>query len=219
MKWALILALAASPLLPPMNRMASARGGQTLAALAQAVSPAALPAAAGPLAARRQAAEGAAAKLQHLRRNGQQLRPDPSPTVLTESEINAYLASSEVALPKGVRTLRVAGQTGMMTARARVNFDEVTAGARSPNPLLALFSGVHDVEAVAHASGSGGVARVHVDSIALDGVPVPRVALELFANYYLRPRHPNLGLDSSFRMPERIQTAALGPHNLTVTQR
>ena len=217
MKWALILALAISPALHPANRVSGLCWGSEMA-LAQANRPTAPPASATEAMHQAEAAH-AGSKIRHVRQNAQRPEPDPTPTVLSERELNAYLASGEVALPKGVQALKVAGQPGVITARARVDFDAIVAGARSANPLLGLFSGVHEVEAVAHASGAAGQGQVHVDSIALDGVVVPRMALELFVNRYLKPRYPNLGIDSSFKLPERISTATVGSHNLTVTQR
>ena len=139
--------------------------------------------------------------------------------MLTEDELNSYLSSGELKLPAGVQSLRVAGQPGVITARGRIDFDAIVAGARSPNPLLALFTGVHDIEAVAHASGTNGQAQIHIDTLALDGVAVPRLALDLFARRYLKPRYPNLGLDSTFQMPVHISSAVVGAHTLTLVQR
>lgn len=165
------------------------------------------------------AADSAARKFQHLRQNASLAHPDQTPTVFTQGEINAYLASGRVKLPKGVQRVRLAGDPGIIIADARVNFDEITAGKRAANPLLALFTGVHDVHAESHANGSGGRARVHVDSVALDGITVPRVALQYFVDHYIKPKHPNLGLDSVFQMPDRIDIAVVGLHKLTVTQK
>src|SRR5262245_40652613 len=44
-------------------------------------------------------AESAQAKLDHIRENGEREHPDQTPTVLTEDEINDYLASGKVQLP------------------------------------------------------------------------------------------------------------------------
>ncbi len=167
----------------------------------------------------RAAAASATAKLEHVEQNAERPTPNPAPTVFTDREINAYLASGEVKKPKGVRSLVVSGEPGVVTARATIDFDAITAGARSPNPLLSLFSGVHDVDASAHAAGAGGRGQVHIDSVAIDGITVPRMALELFVDHYVRPRYPNVGIDSTFKLPERIDTATVGRHEVTVTQK
>jgi hypothetical protein len=58
-----------------------------------------------------------------------------------------------------------------------------------------------------------------VDSVSLDGVEIPEFVLELFAEKYLQPKNPQIGLDSQFALPNRIDTATVGLHKLIVTQK
>jgi hypothetical protein len=60
---------------------------------------------------------------------------------------------------------------------------------------------------------------VHIDSVSIDGVGVPRMALEYFVEKYITPKHPDIGLDSQFKLPYRIETATVGARQLTVTQK
>ena len=133
-------------------------------------------------------ADSAAQKLAHIQRNGMQQKPDQTPVVLTEAELNAYFAEGRVKLPKGVKSVHFKSEPGIVTANTEINFDEVRAGQESSNPLLAIFSGVHDVQVVAHGAGSGGLARVQVESVSLDGMKVPRFALEMFVEKFIRPK-------------------------------
>jgi hypothetical protein len=158
-------------------------------------------------------------KLDHIQQNGARQRPDPTPTVMTEDEINAYLSSSAAQLPNGVQSVRLHGTPGVINGTARVDFDKLTEGKSSANPLLSLFTGVHDVAATAHASGSGGQAHIQVDTVSLDGVEIPRMALEYFVNRYVKPKYPGVGLDTRFTMPSRIDSATVGQHQLTVVQK
>jgi len=158
-------------------------------------------------------------KLQHLQSNAAQASPDPSPTAFTEQEINAYLASGQVELPTGVRSVVLQEQPGIIVGTSRVDFDQLKAGRNSYNPLLSVFSGVHEVVVVAHAHGSGRTGYVHVDSVALDGVKVPDFVLELFVDKFLTPKYPQIGIDSQFALPDRIDTATVGLHQLAVTQK
>jgi hypothetical protein len=158
-------------------------------------------------------------KIAHLESNARARHPDPSPTILTDAEINAYLASDEVVMPKGVTTVRVQGEAGTVSGNAQVDFDEVRAGIHSSNPLLGIFSGVHDVEVATHAYGKGGEGYVHVDSVSLDGIEVPHFILELFVENYLTPRYPQIGMDSRFKLPDRIDTAVVGHHQVTLVQK
>lgn len=170
-------------------------------------------------AANNPAVESMQRKLDRIQSNGAQPHLRPLTTVMTEQEINSYAASGRVQLPKGVQSVRFSGQPGVIDSWARVDFDQLTAGQRSANPLLSMFSGVHDVAVTAHGSGSGGVGTVHIDSVALDGVTIPDFVLQMFVNRYVKPKHPNLGIDSRFQLPDRIDTAAVGNHELTVTQK
>ena len=158
-------------------------------------------------------------KLQHIESNGALPHPDQAPTEFTEHEINSYLASGKVKLPVGVRSVHLDGQSEVVTGTARVDFDQLKAGQRSSNPLLSVFTGIHEVVVVAHAHGAGGQGFVNVDSASLDNVDIPRFILQMFVEKYLHPKYPNIGLDSRFGLPDRIDTARVGTHKLTVTQK
>ena len=164
-------------------------------------------------------ADSMQAKLDHIRQNGEQSRPNQMPTVMTEEEVNDYMASDHIELPKGVTKLRFEGRSGVVTAFLNVDFDEIRGGQKSPNPMLALFSGRHDVRVEAAASGSGGQGKVSVHDVMIDGFSVPRVALEYFVSKYITPKYPNIGIDSEFQLPNKIDLAAVGYHKLTVTQK
>ncbi len=95
-------------------------------------------------------------KLEHLESNGARTNPDPSPTTFTEREINAYIAAGNVTLPAGVQSATFQEQPQVVIATSRVDFDQIKSGKNSYNPLLSVFSGVHDVVATAHAHGAHG---------------------------------------------------------------
>ena len=158
-------------------------------------------------------------KLRHLEANARLAHPDQNPTTFAETEANSYLASDKVKLPVGVQSLKLQGAPGIITGTAQVDFDRVREGTHSSNPLLSIFSGVHEVVVVADARGAGGQGYVHVDSVSLDGVEIPQFVLELFVEKFLQPKYPQIGLDSQFPLPDRIDIATVGLHKLTVTQK
>jgi len=158
-------------------------------------------------------------KFAHIEANGRSSHPSQTPTVLSEQELNAYLASNQIELPAGVQSVKLQGQPGIIDGTARIDFDKVRAGVHSSNPLLAVFSGVHEVVVDTHAHGAGRQGYVHVDSVSIDGIEVPRFALELFVEKYLQPKYPQIGLDSRFALPDRIDTATVGEHQVTITQK
>ncbi len=158
-------------------------------------------------------------KIRHLEQNGALAKPDPTPTELTEQEINSYFSSGNVELPAGVRSVVLQEQPGVVTGTSKVDFDQIKAGKNSYNPLLSIFSGLHDVVVSAHASGAHGQGQVHVDSVSIDGVEVPGFVLQLFVEKYLKPKYPNVGIDSQFALPARIEAATVGLHKVSLTQR
>jgi len=164
-------------------------------------------------------ADRATQKLSYIQRNGMKAAPDQKPTVLTDDELNAYFADGRVKLPVGVKKVRYQTGPGTVTVNTQVDFDEVRAGQKSSNPLLGIFNGVHDVEVVAQGAGSGGIARVQVESAAIDGVTVPRFVLEIFVDKVLKPKYPKAALDTEFKMPSRVDMAELGEKKLTLTQK
>jgi hypothetical protein len=158
-------------------------------------------------------------KLDHIRENGALAHPDETPTVITQEEVNDYFADGRVKLPQGVKKVTMQGKPGVVDAFINVDFDELRAGQGSSNPLLSIFSGRHDVLLVADAAGSGGQGKVHVRAVSIDSVEVPRVALEFFVQKFITPKYPNIGLDSQFQLPARIDLATVGYHKLTLTQK
>ena len=158
-------------------------------------------------------------KLRHIEANGAAARPNQTPTVLTEKEVNAYIASDNVKLPEGVNSVRVVGSAGVITGTAQVDFDKVREGTHSSNPLLGMFSGVHEVVVTAHGYGKARTGHVHTNTVSLDGVEVPHFILELFVEKFLTPKNPQIGIDSQFALPDRIDSALVGEHQLTIVQK
>ena len=156
-------------------------------------------------------------KLDYLKQNSEKPKPDERLTSLAEDEINAYFAEGRVKLPEGLERIIFKIAAGNVTSDMTVNFDTLTA--HSSNPLLSLFSGIHQVQVRAHGEGSGGVARAHIDSVSLDGSEIPRFVLQMFVERMLQPKYPQASLDPTFKLPERIDLVTLGEHKATVTQK
>jgi hypothetical protein len=164
--------------------------------------------------------ESAERKFAWISENGRSEHPSARPTVLTASEWNAFLNQGGVKLPEGVTSVRLTTQPAIIHSDAEVDFDRLTANRTRNNPLLQLFTGKHHVTATAHASAIRGVATIQVDHIEFDGVEIPRIALEYFAAKYLRPKYGNaVGMDSVFRLKNRIDSGILGTDQVTITQR
>ena len=168
--------------------------------------------------------DSAAKKFAWLGENGRSANPSTRPTVLTADEWNAYLneagTAGGVKLPAGISGIRITSEPGVAHAETKIDFDRLTANRTRSNPFLALFTGIHQVTATAHVAAANGVGSVEVDSVLFDGVEVPRLALEFFANLYLRPKYGNaVGMDSTFPLHHRIDAAVVGSDQVTIIQR
>lgn len=148
-------------------------------------------------------------KIAYLKQNAERAHPDPKPTEITQDEANAYFAEGGVKMPKGVTDLKLAATPGMIDGHAKVDFDAITEKARSKNPLLAVFTGVHDAHVVAQAAGSHGTGTITVQHVELDGIEIPQMMLQFFVDRYLKPKYPNVGLTSTFKLPLHIDSAVV----------
>ncbi len=157
-------------------------------------------------------------KLEYLKRNAAKTKPDPKPIELTEREANAYFNEGGVKLPKGVSNVRLTSQPGIIDGHAEIDFEAITQGRGAANPLLSLFSGTHDVHILAQAWGAAGTGTIRVQSAYLDNIEVPQIALQFFAQRYLTPRYPNVGVTSTFELPLRIENAIVEAGRVRVTQ-
>ncbi len=159
-------------------------------------------------------------KIAWLAENGHSEHPSSKPTVLTAEEWNAYINEGGVKLPDGLSNIRISSQPAVAHGDADVDFDRLTANRIRNNPLLALFNGKHHVTVTAQVAGAHGTGAVRVESFQLDGVEVPRIALEYLADRFLRPKYGSaVGLDSTFHLPARIDSAVVGTNQVTITQR
>src|SRR5260370_13115122 len=84
-------------------------------------------------------AESLQHKIDHIRDNSERTHPDPAPTVMTEDEVNDYLASDKVQLPQGVKKVTLQGRSGVVDGFVNVDFDEIRGGARVPTPPPSHF--------------------------------------------------------------------------------
>lgn len=158
-------------------------------------------------------------KVAYLKQNAARPHPDPKPTELTESEANAYFNEGGAKLPRGVSNLHLTAKPGQIDGRAQVDFEQIMQGRSASNPLYGLFSGQHQVHAVSDASGSNGIGTIHIQSVDLDGIQIPPFALEWFVQHYLTPKYKNVGMTSTFKLPLRIDSAAVESGKVLLVQR
>lgn len=158
-------------------------------------------------------------KLDFVERNARSNPVLHRSTQIKADEVNAWFREGGYKLPQGVQKVSFRSQPDTIQADATVDFDAVKEGKRNLNPLLSMFSGVHDVQVTATASAQNGQGHVNIQSVSIDGVGVPNLALELFVGKYLKPKYPNVGMQNDFQMPDRIDTATVGNDSALLTQK
>jgi hypothetical protein len=166
------------------------------------------------------AADSFQKKIEFIQTNAAASRPDPKPVVFAEEEINAYFAERRLKMPEGVKTVVFDLKPNQVTATTRVDFEQLRQSRPSANPLLSIFDGMHDCQVVAHTEPAGlGMVHVKVESVVIDGVTVPRMALQMFVDHYVKPKYPNVGLDNDYRLPARIESATIADQQGTTIQK
>jgi hypothetical protein len=132
-------------------------------------------------------------------------------TTVTEREVNAYLAyETAEGLPAGVAdpSVSIPG-TDRVTARAVVDLDAVRR-QRNPTGLfdpMRYLSGRLAVTATGVLRATNGVARFHLESADIAGVPIPKLVLQEIVNHFSRSaEHPSgINLDEPVALPARIR--------------
>jgi hypothetical protein len=166
------------------------------------------------------AADSFQTKIDFIKANAASSKPSQKPTVFSQEEINAYFAERRLNMPEGVKSVVFDLRENEVTARTRVDFEQIRKSRQSMNPLLAIFDGEHDCEVTAYAEPAGaGMVHVRVESVEIDGVTVPKMALRMFVEKYVNPKYPNVGLDNDYRLPAHIESAVIDLDEGTIIQR
>jgi hypothetical protein len=132
-------------------------------------------------------------------------------TIVTESEVNSYLAyEAGSQIPVGVvePSIAVVGP-GRLSGRAVVDLDAVRkqkAPASLLDPMNYLM-GRLAVTAVGTLKTSNGIGHFELESSNVGSVPIPKILLQEIVSYYSRtPEKPaGISLDDPFQLPARIR--------------
>jgi hypothetical protein len=132
-------------------------------------------------------------------------------TIVTESEVNSYLAyDAGDQIPVGVvePSIAVVG-SGRLSGRAVVDLDAVRK-QKAPTSLLDPMNylmGRLAVTAVGTLKTANGVGRIELESSSVGSVPIPKILLQEIVSYYSRSAEKPAGisLDDPFPLPARIR--------------
>lgn len=145
-------------------------------------------------------------------------------TMVTEQEVNAYLAfEAAPALPPGVVDPSISILGGnRVTGRAVVDLDRVRQ-ERNPVSLLdpvRYFRGRLMVKATGVVRAGNGLARFELESADVAGVPIPKLVLQQIVGYYSRSRErpEGISLDDPLVLPAGIKSLEIDAGRAVVVQ-
>lgn len=168
----------------------------------------------------RAAADSFHKKVDFIKNNATSENPSAKATVFSQEEVNAYFAERRLKMPEGVKTVTFELEKDLVRAFTRVDFEQMRRSRPNMNPLLAIFDGIHDCEVIAETQMvSPGIVRVNVESVRIDGMKVPKMALRMFIDHYVKPKYPNVGLDAEYKLPVRIDSAVIEREKGTIRQK
>jgi hypothetical protein len=170
-----------------------------------------LSAASGDVRQARRDAEAMKQKVAAISQFAERPGKQPRRTMITESEVNAYLAyEARQQLPVGVvdPSVTILG-TGRLSGRATVDLDAVRTQRKATGLLdpMTYLTGRLPITASGVLTTRDGVGRFELESAELSGVPIPKMLLQEILSYYSRtPEKPGgIGLDDPFALPARIR--------------
>lgn len=150
-------------------------------------------------------------KVDAITRNSESARPVPLTTVVTEREVNAYLAfDAGSQLPAGFTQPRITILPSLsLSGTATIDLDAVRRQRRSRGVFdpLNYLSGTVDVAVVGRLSSSAGLARFSLETAKLAGIPIPKVVVQELLTFYTRTaaKPQGLNLDDPYPLPARIR--------------
>src|SRR5579864_508349 len=109
-------------------------------------------------------------KLDFIDRNAKSSPVQRRSTQINADEVNAWFREGGYKLPQGVEKVTFHSQPETIIADTTVDFDAVKQGKRNLNPLLSMFSGVHEVQVTATAAAQNGQGHVVIQSVSIDEV-------------------------------------------------
>jgi len=133
------------------------------------------------------------------------------------AEANAFAreeARREVG--DGLRNAKIWFSQGKASGSATLDFVKLqTARGRPPGLLLRwMLQGEKEVQVSVKIEARDGKAKIDIDEVYLDGVGVPKAAVDLLVEYYLLPRFPDAKIGEWFDLRHRVERITIAPSGI-----
>jgi hypothetical protein len=134
---------------------------------------------------------------------------------ITEAELESYvMVYLRKDIPVEIDSVRAQLTPGAIAADTRLTLPAGTTG----NPLVdALVSGTHNIYISGKLAGAKGVGKFDLQSVSVDGIPVPGILIDTLIKKYAKPKYPNVDLKEPFDLPWGIEAIDIGQGKATVT--
>jgi hypothetical protein len=126
----------------------------------------------------------------------------------SEKEIDSYLHYQVSSLyPKGLDGVRVQILDNAITAKAKVNFDDLQSVLSSGrvSVVSSLFKGEHQLELAGRLNAQRGTGSYEILSLRLDNNEIPKPLVDLMIKKWLLPHYPVAAPNREFALPYGIE--------------
>ena len=135
---------------------------------------------------------------------------------VTEAELESYvLFSLKDQIPAKMDSFDVQLGEGTVAADTQMTF---ASNGPTGNPLIeALMGGTHNLFVRGRLAGSNSTGRFQLEEVRLDGIPVPNILIETLIARYVKPKYPDVDLNSPFQIPWGVESVSITPGKATIT--
>jgi hypothetical protein len=142
-------------------------------------------------------------------------RHERSKMDISESELESYvMVYLRKDIPIQIESVRAHLTPGVIAADTRLAIPPGTTG----NTLLdALVTGTHNMQISGKLTAAKGEGKFDLQSVAVDGIPVPSILVDALIRKYAKPKYPDVDLNAPFDLPWGIQSIDIGQGKATLT--
>lgn len=134
---------------------------------------------------------------------------------VSEEELESYaMVSLRDKIPVRMESIRVQLTPGSIAAEPRLT---IPAGSTGNVLVDALLGGTHNLYVKGKLSGANGRGKFVLQSVQVDGIPVPAILIDTLIRKYAKPRYPDTDLKKPFNLPWGIDGLDIGQGKATIT--
>lgn len=137
----------------------------------------------------------------------------------TLAEINAWARDEvPIAVPQGIRDLKVELGNGTGTGSAMVDFVKIEQSrGKTPGLIAKMFAGERPLKVSLTVESGGGKCTVHVTRVDIGGTSVEGTLLDLLIRTFFKPLYPDAKVEEPFEIGYNVDRIELRPDGIRVT--